>query len=600
MKEIIKKIKLAAPRNMSDYVRIYKEIDKKTGQSRIKDVKELKVAILSSFTVNGIKEILAVKSWKIGLHPNIYIGEYNQYAQDILDSGSKLYKFLPDIIFLFIDTRQILGDYYFEPYKLKRQGRRKLIDEKFLEINNLLQELKNNVKAKIVIHNFEVPSFSPLGILENKQDFGFQESVENLNQKLQTTYKKDKQIFVYNYDQFCSKTGKSLVMNNKMYYMGDIKIDFNLFPLLCDEYFSYIKPLYSKNRKCIVLDLDNTLWGGAVGEDGIEGIKLGPTPAGRPFWEFQKYILSLYRRGIILAINSKNNPEDVEEVFKKHPYMVLKKKYFAAIETNWNDKATNMKRIAQHINIGLDSMVFFDDDEFNCEIIREALPEVKVVSMSQDAADYLETVQGLNDFNTMQITSEDKKKGEMYAQQWERREIENSSINIDDYLKKLKLVLSIEKANKFNIPRLAQLTQKTNQFNMTTHRYQEEDIKNFQKNNYLIYGVNVNDKFGDNGIVATIIIERSNDNWRLDTFLLSCRVIGRRVEDVIMKYIIDKAKKEKVKYEIGEIIPTTKYQPANVFLKNINFILKDKEGNREIWEYDTKNIFPKVDFIKIK
>jgi len=385
---------------ISDYLNLYKKLKK--GKNSDKTVK---IALLSSFTINGIKEVLSVKCHEFGINVEFYIGGYNQYAQEILDTNSSLYKFESDLIILFVDTRSIFGNDYLLPYNMNESQRRKFVNEKYVEIKSLVDKLKESSKAKILLHDFEVPIFSPLGILENKQKFGFIESVETLNSELKIIFKDDNLVFVFDYNTFCSKIGKDNIIDYKMYYLGDMKLNLHYIPELCDEYLGYIKPLKSLTKKCIVLDLDNTLWGGIIGEDGIEGIKLGPTPDGRSFMEFQQYLLSLFNRGIILAINSKNNLDDVIEVFNKHPHMILKENNFAAMQINWNDKIANMKVIAEELNIGIDSLVFVDDDKANREMIREAFPEINVVEMSDDPSLYLKTLMDLNDFATIFFNS---------------------------------------------------------------------------------------------------------------------------------------------------------------------------------------------------
>jgi len=585
---------------LADYINLYNKLEVEIQKINKESNKKIKIAFLSSFTTKGFKEVLHVKCCELGLLPTFYIGNYNQYAQEILNSNSGLYKFEPDLIILFIDTASIIGETYLSPYRLSDEKRKRLIDKKIGEIKTLIETVKKQTFAKLVVHNFEVPIHSPMGILENKQKFGFKESIETLNSKLRDQYKNDSQVFLFDYDAFCSKIGKQNIIDYKMYYLGDIKLDFQNIPYLCNEYTAYIKPLSSLTKKCLVLDLDNTLWGGIIGEDGIEGIKLGHTPEGRPFIEFQKYILSLLNRGVILAINSKNNLDDALSVFKNHPDMILKEEHFAAIQINWDDKISNMKAIAEELNIGLDSFVFIDDDKLNREMVRDALPEVLVVDLPEDPSLYLNTLIQLNDFNTFQITEEDKKKGKIYAQQRNRNQFEKIATDITEYLKGLNMVVTVQKANKFNIPRISQLTQKTNQFNMTTRRYLEEDIKKFsQDDKHLVISIKVEDKFGDNGITGTAIVEIDDKEWRIDTFLLSCRIIGRRIEESLLAYIIQQAQKENAKTLHSEFIPTKKNAPAKEFYKKNGFSLKNTKDGIEYWEYDLTNEYTFPEFIKI-
>ena len=579
---------------MNIYERIRKEQPGRTG-------KKIKIALLASSTIKGFEEILAIKCYELGIHAQVYVGNYNQYTQEIFNEQSQLYQFKPDLIILFIDILSLLNDAYFLPYGLNDSERRNLMDEKIEFIKSLLNKLKKALPSKIVLHNFETPAYSPLGIIENKQEFGFIESVHYVNDSLKSAFKGDSQIYLFDYDMFCSKIGKDNLLDTKMYYLGDIKVNPRFMPALCDEYMSYVKPVLSLTKKCIVLDLDNTLWGGILGEDGIDGIKLGPDTEGRPFLEFQKHLLSLFKRGIILAINSKNNLADVLKVFKEHPYMVLKEEHFAAMRINWTDKIANMKTIAEEINIGLDTMVFFDDDKLNREMIRISLPEVKVVDLPEDCSLYSKTLLALNDFNSLQITDEDRQKGEMYVAQRKRKEYESQTTDINEYLSGMGMAVLIEKANHFNIPRISQLTLKTNQFNMTTRRYLEEDIIKFSKNDkFLVLAISAKDKFGDNGIIGAVIIEKKHNQWKIDTFLLSCRIIGRRIEDVILAFIVKEAQKEKASLITGEFIYTEKNVPAKDFYKQAGFKLIEKNDCTEAWAYDAVNQYELPSFIKLE
>lgn len=599
LKEIINDF-IKPNKTFGDYFNYHNLITRQITKEGILEKEKIKIGILSSFTFKGIKEILSAKCFEAGIYSDIYLADYNQYSQEIFDERSGLFTFNPDLIILFIDLKSWVGDYYFLPYDLSEEERRGLAAQKENELLNLLNKLKEKTSAKIILHNFEVPHYSPLGILENKQEFGFVESVEKINEGLRNFCKKDGQIFLFDFNSFLSNLGKDKAVDQKMYYLGDIKISPQVLPVLCDSYLSYIKPLSSRIKKCIILDLDNTLWGGIIGEDGVGGIKLGPTPEGRPFWEFQKYLLSLLNRGVILAINSKNNLDEVKDVFKNHPHMVLKEDHFAASRINWNDKATNIREIAAELNIGLDSLVFFDDDKINRDLVSSSLPEVLVPDFSLDPAMYVDALQAINDFNLLQITEEDKEKKTMYLEQKKRKEFESEVSDISEYLRGLNMEVEIGELNDFNLDRLAQLVLKTNQFNLTTRRHAVEDILKFKKEGYLILSIKVKDRFGDNGIVGLVIVRQDLLEWRIDTFLLSCRVIGRKIEEAILSYLVARAKKIGVPKVVGEFIPTKKNGPAKDFYKNNNFILEEKNGEMEIWSFDSeKNDFVAPNIIKL-
>ena len=348
----------------------------------------------------------------------------------------------------------------------------------------------------------------------------------------------------------------------------------------------YVKTILGLNKKCIVLDLDNTLWGGIVGEDGFNEIQLGGSPLGNAFVEFQQHLLALQQRGIILAINSKNNFEDALQVIKEHPHMVLRENNFSSMKINWNDKVSNMKEISNEINIGLDSMVFFDDDLGNQEYVQKSLKQVFVPKMPNDPTDYSQFLQDLNEFNVLKITEEDQKRGEMYSQELERKDLKNSSYSLENFLQELEIKMKFLPADQFTIPRISQLTLKTNQFNLTTKRYQEEDIQKFSDDkNMIIECVKIEDKFGNNGITGVYVIRKNNsEEWLLDTFLLSCRIMGKDIEKGILAKILQKAKDEGVKKVKIQYIPTKKNKPVEEFLPNTGFT---NEG--DYWVFDLKN-----------
>ncbi len=597
LKKIIAQKKI---KGISDYFTLYRRLNRACKEKEPSYDKKMKIAILSSFTSNGIKEALYVKCCALGIFPEIYVAKYKQYTQEILNPESGLYQFSPDLIILFIDAMTLWGDDFFQAYRRSDTSRKEWVSENGDEIESLIEKIKEGSSAKILLHNLSVPEYSPLGILENKQDFGFFEATESLNRKLRADYKTDRQVFVFDYDAFCSKIGKQHIVDHKMYYIGDMKLSLNHMPALADAYLPYIKSMASMTRKCLVLDLDNTLWGGVVGEDGLEGIRLGPTPEGRPFWEFQKYILSLFERGVILAINSKNNFEDAIQVIREHPDMVLREHHFAAMRINWEDKISNIKSIAEEINIGTGSLVFLDDDKLNQEMVRTACPEVLVPVLPEDPSSYLQMLMEIDDFSSLQITDEDKNKGRMYAAQKKRTAIKKTATDLSEYLKQLKTKVTIEKANSFTIPRISQLTQKTNQFNMTTKRYLEEDIKSFsRREDVLVLSLKAEDKFGDNGICGVAIVKKGPEQWEIDSFLLSCRVLGRKIEETFVAYIIERAKNEQAQTLVGTFSPTPKNMPARGFYEKAGFSPLEGKKGREISVYDLNKAYPYPDFIQL-
>ena len=567
---------------------------KKLGDNNFNN--RIRIAILSSFTINGLEESLRVKLHEKKIDCITYVGGYNQFNQEILDTSSKLYKFSPDITFLILDTRSMLGNLFHEPYSISSSERKKIFDEKFNDLKNLVDSFANQTKSKLVITNFDIPSYSPYGIFETKAIDGLHSSIKKLNENLIDQFLKNDSVYVFDFNSFVKQYGEKNIFDTKQFLFGDIKISLDYIPNLADEFTGYIFALLGLTKRCIVLDLDNTLWGGIVGEDGYDGSKLGASPQGNSFTEFQKYLLSLHQRGILLAINSKNNPDDALDVIMNHPDMILRKEHFACMKINWNDKVSNMIDIAKELNFGLDYLVYFDDDPVNRDFMKSSLPDVLTVELPNDPSQYATILKNMKEFNVLKITDEDAKRGQIYMQQKNRQEFERNVTNLNDFLKQLKLKVVIKIADKFSIPRISQLTLKTNQFNLTTKRYQEEDIKNFVEDKNIEVGyAQVEDKFGDNGITSVFILNKKNPKeWHLDTFLLSCRIMGRDIAKCIMSHIISKAKKDGVVIIKANYLPTKKNKPIEDFLPDCGF-----QKNEDDWVINVNNKFKSPDFIEI-
>lgn len=571
-----------------NYWNAYKRIQRLNLEAlNIPDEKKIKVALLSSFTIDPLGTYIDIESRLAGLCPEIYIGPFNQYQQEILDENSKLYAFKPDVVILAVQAESLLGDSFYSEF-VKSSETEQYQTEIIDRFKKLLSLLTSRTNALVLMNNFIVPSFTPFGILDNKVDMGFKSFFYGLNQRLTDLYRKSNQVYVVDLEGVASKHGKSRCLNYQMYYRGSFVFSESFLPVIAEEYMGYIKALKNLTRKCIVLDLDNILWGGIIGEDGFEGIKLGKDSPGNAYVDFQRLLLSYYNRGIILAINSKNNYEDAIKVIREHPYMVLREKHFATMRINWQNKVQNMIELARRINIGLDSMVFMDDNPREREQIKQALPQVLVVDMPSSPFLYRHALENLNDFNILALTEEDKIRGEMYYARKMREEHRKSMTSLEDFLRSLEMKVVIKYADDFSLPRVTRMVNKTNQFNLTTRRYTEVEIRKMKENRgkFDIYGLQVTDRFGDEGIVGVAIVRKEPRRWTLDSFLMSCRVIGRKVETAFLAKIVADAMKKGVSTIIGEYIPTQKNALVKDFYPNHGFEKLRQEGPLYKWRLD--------------
>jgi FkbH-like protein len=568
--------------SLSDYMNAFKALPPRAAGKK----PGFKAAVLSSFTLTGIREVLTVQCAQSSIDAEVYLAPYGQISQELLDPQSGLNRFAPDLTVILIDLESFDRDYFFTPYSMSAEDRERWSRAKADEAAALIEAAKRGSPGKVLFHDLEVPSYSPMGILEDRQSFGFAESVETVNRELRKRYAGDPRVFLFGYDRFCSRVGKDRLSDPKMKYLGDLKLSFENMIALCHEYMGYIKPLCSRVKKCIVVDLDNTLWGGILGEDGPEGIRLDDQPAGRAFGDLQRQLLALSQRGLLLAVNSRNDAADALRVIREHPGMVLREKHFSAMRINWEDKAANLEAIAKELNIGIESLVFVDDDPVNCERVGLAFPDVTVVRVPADPSRIPGLIPAMNDLNALQVTDEDLVKGRMYAEQKERTGLLQAAGSLDDYLRELKTEVLIKKADRFDLPRVTQLTQKTNQFNMTTRRRTEDEMAALaSRPDRQVLSIRVKDKFGDSGIVGLVVLELEPEIWRIETFLLSCRVLGRKVEEAVVTHLIQKASQSRVRTLTGCFIPTAKNAAAASFYSQQGFTAK-AGTDPAVWELD--------------
>ncbi len=412
-------------------------------------------------------------------------------------------------------------------------------------------------------------------------DHAVRRAIGQYNAALFEAEKTHANLKVIDYSEFTRNYPVSDLLDWKFYFISQMGLN----PKLTKDFQAWwqrkLDSIALKRKKCIVLDLDNTLWGGVLGEEGISGIKIGGDYPGKAFAFFQKSLLQLSKAGVILTVCSKNNEADVLEAWEKNPFMVLKKEHFAACRINWTDKATNIKELADELNIGLDSFVFVDDNPTERELIRQMLPMVSVPEFPAQPYELPLFFKKLSDdyFKVYSITEEDKKKTEQYKANAARAQAQHSFADFGAFLESLDIQITIEAANEFNIPRIAQMTQKTNQFNLTTKRYTDADVKDFLANGWEIWCIGVADRFGDNGITGCIMVNGDE----IDTFLLSCRILGKGIEFAFMKKILSLLKDSGIQSLKANYVPTAKNVQVKDFYDRCGFlcVAEEQGGHRQ-------------------
>jgi FkbH-like protein len=534
--------------------------------------KTIRIAVLRSYTAESLEPVLKLRLILEGYNPQFYWGSFNQYSQEILDSSSPLYTFKPDLVLLMTRIEEsiprFISNFGEKPLKEWEEA----VDVSVHHIIRLVETLGENIMAQVIVQNMNTLAYPYWGIYDAQKNSSQAGLVNRFNQILSEAFQDRPTVFIWDFNSLVIRKGYDAIFDPKMWYVSRNPFKQKAYVEIGDDLIRYILSILGKVKKCIVLDLDNTLWGGVIGEEGFDGIALGQEYPGRCYVDFQTELLKLYNRGIILAINSKNNPDDAFEVIEKHPYMVLRRNHFAAWQINWRDKATNLHELANDINIGIDSMIMIDDNPVECELIRKLCPGCTVVQFPEKPYHVYDLIHSLPQIDNIRLTEEDKKKGEIYQAQIKRKEFEKSFNGLDDYLTTLDIKIEIKSADSFSIHRIAQLTQKTNQFNMTTRRYNESDIIDMKaSSDSFVFSISASDRFGDNGIIGVLILKIDGGACLIDTFLLSCRVIGRTIEQSILAFACEFAIKRDVKKIIGEFIPTLKNLPAKDMYKKFHF-----------------------------
>ena len=430
--------------------------------------------------------------------------------------------------------------------------------------------------------------FSLTNLFENRLlagDHLVAQAIDNFNVEGRALMASYPQIRWIDLEEFTEQYPANLLVNWKFYFISQTQLN----PKLCKDFqkwFSHIEEeMAMKRKKCLILDLDNTLWGGILGEDGIKGIKIGGDYPGKAFLYWQQALLELSRQGVILTICSKNNETDVLEAWEKNPFMVLRQDNFSAWRINWNDKASNIQELAQELNIGLDSMVFVDDNPTERALIQQVLPEVEVPVFPEKPYELMAFFKQMvrKYFRIYSLTDEDRKKTEQYKANAQRAKAKAAFVNMDDYIRSLEIEMDIIPLDEFNISRIAQMTQKTNQFNLTTHRYAEGEVRQMATEGWTIFCLSVKDKFGENGITGTIFLKPLNNSTvEIDTLLLSCRILGKQIEFAFVTAVLNIIQSKGYSIIKAKFIPTNKNQQVADFYDKMGFkLVKEIKGEKD-------------------
>lgn len=552
----------------------------------------LNIVILRNITVEAITPYLQYFSLRMGFNADIKFGGYDNVLQDALDKESNFLNKDTDCVMVFSKLETLspkLANNFtqLEPPEIEKEK-----DHIKNYIVTTLSGIRSKTSAIINWHSFELPVNPAFGIIDHTSSTMQTSAINELNEFLKYQLREITNSYFIDINISRALVGVKRFYDNRYWHIGKAPYTLDALKEISIENFKLFRALKGKNKKCLVLDCDNTLWGGIVGEDGIKGIKLGPDYPGSTYLEFQQEILSLYHRGVILALCSKNNELDIWDVMDNNSQMLIKREHISSAMINWKDKASNIQKIARDLNIGLDSLVFIDDNEFEINLVKQMLPIVETIHLPiNKSSTYKSLLASCGFFDNLSITNEDKNRGQLYKTEALRKESSRVFVgDINRYYESLLMNVYIDKVDETSVSRIAQLTQKTNQFNLTTKRYSESDIQFFcENNNSDVIFVKLEDRFGNMGIVGCAIVKYYDDYAELDTFLLSCRVIGRGVEVILLNTCIELARKKGLRKIVGLYIHTNKNSQVKIFYSKCGFNLTKQDEKDKKFTFETKS-----------
>jgi FkbH-like protein len=548
---------------------------------------DVRIAYLGNFTLDLLPRYVDVCAAREGLRAAAHVGKFGQYVQEVLDDGSALVQYQPDLVFLALSLRLLRPEAVSAWSALDPGERRHLKDEVVAHVESWVGAALARLPATLLVANFPVPDHPQAGIADSNAEYGEVEFHLDLNLELLRRFKGNPRVQVFDVDRLAARAGKERIVDRKMLYLAKMEWSPEFLKTVAGEIVRHVKAARGMAKKCIVLDLDNTLWGGVVGEDGPAGVRIGPgDPEGEAFLDFHHRLKALQAQGVLLAVCSKNNLADVHELFESRPEIPLKLADFAAAEICWDPKHEGLKKIAAALNIGTDSLVFLDDNPAEVSLIRQMLPEVKAILLPPDPADFVATLERLTDFEKAAILEEDLQKTRQYRENRERQELEAVAGDLGSYLASLRTELTLVRARRDDLPRVHQLFTKTNQFNLTTQRYSAAEIERFLDSPFCeLWVAHARDRFGDLGTIGAVLLKKEPRVVKVDSFLLSCRAMGRGIETAFMNHVKGRFLEERGNLEIrGCFIPTAKNKPVESFFEDQGFrVLERGDAGEKIY-----------------
>ncbi|RZU42460.1 HAD-IIIC family phosphatase [Edaphobacter modestus] len=562
--------------------------------------KTIRVAMVGGSSLYPLHELVqqmigaaAATGW---WETELWKGDYDNYISEILDPESELYASQPDVIFLVpSNQRCTYHGAMTDPHPLQRAEATKIAED-LLSLCRMAHERSG---AEVILANF-LPAAEfdpgPFRVRTLGSNWSFRKLVN-----LELGLGAPSYVHICDAEFLATRRGAADAhdprawFETKQLYSSDFAVD------IAKEVAAIVASLHRSSKKVLALDLDNTLWGGVIGDDGMTGIEIGGThPRGEAFKQFQLAIASLAKRGVVLAVCSKNDYKNAAEPFEKHPEMVLRLKDIACFQANWEPKSENLRRIAQELNLGLDSIVFVDDNPAEIEIVKQFVPEIETIWLGPDPAEYASQLLNSRFFESRSITGDDLKRGEQYQQQAARSQAMNAGTDMDAYLASLEMHSVISEFTQVDVPRISQLINKSNQFNVTTRRRSEAEVEALLADQeHYGFSVRLADKFGDNGLISVVVVRVEGATAIVDTWLMSCRVLKRQMEDEVVNEIVRVALQRGCTSVVGHYLPTEKNGMVRDLFPRMGFSLVEETPERATYQLITENFEPGKTHIQI-
>jgi FkbH-like protein len=560
------------------------------------NLSEKRIAILGGSTIAEVKDMLELFLLQDGIKPIFFEFEYNRYYENIIFHNSELEEFSPDIIY--IHTSNVNIKRYPSIHESESEIEALLTSE-IDRFKQMWDSIASRYACPVIQNNFELPHYRGLGNFDVYDIHGRTRYISELNSRFSEQARLRSSLYINDINYLAAWFGLERWYDKTFWYSYKYAMNYEAIPLLADSVASIIKAIYGKSKKCLVLDLDNTLWGGVIGDDGLNGIQIGnETPEGEAFTEFQEYCKILKERGVILAVCSKNDEVNAREGFS-HPDSILKLNDFSVFQANWEPKYENIRNIAESLNISLNSLVFADDNAMEREIVQSQSPEIAVPALGNNVTKYINILDKTGYFEAVSLSSEDIMRSSFYMDNNLRKEHQIEFANYDDFLKSLEMKSEIKAFAPVYLDRITHLINKTNQFNLTTRRYNQAEIESISNNSRYItlYG-RLLDKFGDNGLISIIIGEIRNFEIHIDIWLMSCRVLKRKMENAMFNQLVFRAKKQKITTIYGYYYPTNKNSMVSGLFEQMGFTkIGEGDSGNTTWRFEIPTDFCNTDFL---